>query len=371
MKIISKIKKVLAISLVLAMCVPAFSGVSVCAKENEQTGKIEFPSLENWHYRVPLIVNSGDYNRTDCILSQTINVSREIGGFGTFDSNSVMVIETNETGMPLWEVVSQHEWVDSNSIAVSWIMNGTTLAHTKRYYSIYFDILEYGPKEAPEYEELVEVEENSEHIWIEGEYFDSEYYGVEEYEIKINKDRGGSREVKINDVPRKGFVYDSTWQSWRSSSLAWNIKDAETTVAEDGPIYKKVKIVSSDKKQTLHWYFYPDRMKIVFEGAGEISFDTIVDNLLNIKGTLVWDDYLFENLTKDYKEYSSPCTYFYILSLGDINNPQSIKHAFSEGYGAASTDRGYGHTSHPQLDGNGNGIPGETSDWEIANHTYL
>ncbi|MEW6070374.1 MAG: right-handed parallel beta-helix repeat-containing protein, partial [Candidatus Thermoplasmatota archaeon] len=306
----SKIKLV-SILCAIAMVVTTFSApiTSVFAEEED----VELPALEMWHYRIPIVVDSGDYNRRDCILTQEVNITKEIGGFGTFDGNSVIVIETNETGIPISEVTSQYERLDTNSIAVTWIMNGFTPAHTKRYYSIYFDILEYEPKEAPQYEELVEVEENSEHIWIEGEYFDSEYYGIEEYEIKINKDRGGSREVKINDVPRKGFVYDQTWQSWHSSSLSWNIKGAETTVIEDGPIYKKVKIVSSDKKQILYWYFYPDRMKIIFKGEGNISFDTIADNLLNVKGTLVWDDCLFENLTKDYKEYSSSCTYFYIL----------------------------------------------------------
>ena len=273
-------------------------------KEEATAAVMELPDMENWHYKVPVIVDTGDYNRTDCVLSQTINISREIGGFGTFDENSVRVIETLEDGTPQYESVSQGRWVNKDNLDVTWLMNGTTPANTQRYYSIYFDIQENGIKNATTYPGYVTTKENSQHLWI---YSDN-------YEIKIDKDRGGSRELKVNNVPRKGYTLDKDWMSWYTPHINWDIKGASTTLVEDGPVYKTVKIISSDNTQTVYWYFYPDKMKIVTEEEYDPAcFDTIADELLNTKGTLVWNDYMVENFTKDYQEYSQMCNYFYIL----------------------------------------------------------
>lgn len=315
-----------AIIMVATVFSAVVTNTSAEKNDKEATEEQTLPLLEEWHYRIPITVNAEDYDRKDYVLAYIINIEEEIGGFGTFDRNSVRVIETDEEGIPLWESITQIEsrlpmMKGDDSLAITWVMNGTTPTYTKRFYNIYFDVLENGPKTAPKYgEELVKFEENEKQMLIEGN----------NYKIKIDKDRGGSRLVKFNDVPRKGFVYDQTWQSWRSESLNWKIKGAETKIVEDGPIYKKVKIVSSDEGQTLDWYFYPDRMKIVFEGEGSIAFDTIADELLNVKGMLVWDDYLSENLTKDYKEYSSMCNYFYILDpvLKSANDDVSGRSGF-------------------------------------------
>ena len=289
------------------MCIPAFSEMNVSgekANKEEATAVMELPDLENWHYRIPIIVDTGDYNRTDCVLSQTINVSREIGGFGTFDPKSIRVIETLEDGTPEYESISQIRWLNIDNLDVEWIMNGTTPANTQRYYSIYFDILENGAKNATTYTEYVTTKENSQQIWV---------YGTD-YEIKIDKNRGGSREVKINNVPRKGYTLDKDWMSWYTQHINCGIKGANTTLVEDGPIYKTVKIVSSDNTQTIHWCFYPDRMKIVTEDEyDDVCFDTIADNLNNKKGTLIWSNGTTGNLTKDYKEYSGVTDFFYIL----------------------------------------------------------
>ena len=289
------------------MCIPAFSGMNANAektKDKEATTMMELPDLEDWHYRIPIIVDTGDYNRTDCVLSQTINITMEVGGFGTFDENSVRVIETAEDGTPQYETFSQIRWLNTDNLDVEWIMNGTTPANTQRHYSIYFDILENGAKNVTAYEEYVTTNENSQHIWV---------YGTD-YEIKIDKDRGGSREVKINEVPRKGYTLDKDWTSWCTPYINWGIKGASTTLVEDGPIYKTVKIVSSDNSQTIYWYFYPDKMKIIPQETYEnMCFDTIADNLNNKEGILVWGDGTTENLTKDYQEYSRITNFFYIL----------------------------------------------------------
>ncbi|MDI6916554.1 MAG: hypothetical protein QMC80_02010 [Thermoplasmatales archaeon] len=175
-------KKILLIGLVLVMCIPAFSGMNVSAEKanKEATAVMELPDLENWHYRIPIIVDTGDYNRTDCVLSQTINITWEIGGFGTFDNTSIRVIETSEDGTPQYEAVSQSVWINKDVLDATWIMNGTTPANTQRYYSIYFDILENGPKSAITYTEYVTTKENSQHIWVYGTDYEINYDMVKE-----------------------------------------------------------------------------------------------------------------------------------------------------------------------------------------------
>jgi hypothetical protein len=175
-------KKIFSIGLVLVMCIPAFSGMNVSAEKvnkEEATTIMDLPDLENWHYKIPITIDTGEYNRTDCVLSQTINITKEISGFGTFDNNSIRVIETDANGLPSWLVASQveKEWIKTKGaqyLTLCWIMNGTSPTNTKRYYSIYFDILENGAKNATTYTEYVTTKENSQQIWV---------YGTD-YEIK-------------------------------------------------------------------------------------------------------------------------------------------------------------------------------------------
>lgn len=55
-------KKILALCLVLVMCIPAFSGMNASGETNkEEITVMVLPDLENWHYRIPIIVDAGDY----------------------------------------------------------------------------------------------------------------------------------------------------------------------------------------------------------------------------------------------------------------------------------------------------------------------
>ena len=66
-------------------------------------------------------------------------------------------------------------------------------------------------------------------------------------------------------------------------------------------------------------------------------------------------------------------------SLGSISNPKSILHAYNKGYEAATNNyakkpysfEAVAQISHPQIEANGNGVPGEMSDRDIAESTYL
>ncbi len=116
---------------------------------------------ENWHYRLPLIVQMNPYHRDyieqNKIVKYTFNIKNIMEEMGleeeTFDPNSTRVIEYgNETGkwIPKWE--APREFLRSmympNWQSLIWILNGTNQPGSERYYYIYWDTLENGEKKA-------------------------------------------------------------------------------------------------------------------------------------------------------------------------------------------------------------------------------
>ncbi len=113
---------------------------------------------ENWHYRLPLIVQMNPYHRDyieqNKIVRYAFNIKNIMEEMGleeeTFDPNSTRVIEYgNETGkwIPKWE--APREFISAgNKQYLMWILNGTNQPGSERYYYIYWDTLENGEKKA-------------------------------------------------------------------------------------------------------------------------------------------------------------------------------------------------------------------------------
>ncbi|MEM5829359.1 MAG: NEW3 domain-containing protein [Candidatus Aenigmatarchaeota archaeon] len=110
----------------------------------------------SWRYRLRLEVNSTTYNRVDWPIEYHINFT-ELLPSGTFDENSIRVIEYSPSGSILYEIPSQFEKdenFDASSNAVGtlvFLMNGTTQANSKRIYFVYYDTQENGLKSPPNY----------------------------------------------------------------------------------------------------------------------------------------------------------------------------------------------------------------------------
>ncbi len=114
----------------------------------------------SWKYRLRIEVGNGDYNVTDWPMERDVNftdVLRQLGISGTFDENSTRLVEHNSTGGAMHEIPSQFDnntgYNETENAAGTFIfiMNGTTGKNTKRYFYIYFDVLESGAKEYPNY----------------------------------------------------------------------------------------------------------------------------------------------------------------------------------------------------------------------------
>ncbi len=109
-----------------------------------------------WHFRMRVEINTTEINMTDWPVELFMNFTDLIDS-GTFDNNSVRVYEYNSTGRMLSEITSQFdkgEFYNSTANAVGdvvFLLNGTTMPHSKRIFYIYYDILENGNKPPPTY----------------------------------------------------------------------------------------------------------------------------------------------------------------------------------------------------------------------------
>ncbi|MGC8993285.1 MAG: NEW3 domain-containing protein [Candidatus Aenigmatarchaeota archaeon] len=110
----------------------------------------------SWHYRLKIVIFSPT-DRVNWPIEIRLNFSDLIPS-GTFDENSIRVIEYDSYGKIIQEVPSQFdkdENYDASTNAIGtlvFILNGTTSANTNRTFYVYYDILENGAKAKPNYE---------------------------------------------------------------------------------------------------------------------------------------------------------------------------------------------------------------------------
>jgi len=115
---------------------------------------------DSWNYRIAVIQNAMDFDRSDIVTRAKVNFTEALSRFGDFsglDENSIRVVEYNESGDMLWETPSQlkkerdYDSFQSAEIDVVWMLNDTTPANKKRFFFIYFDSITNGPKPPPSY----------------------------------------------------------------------------------------------------------------------------------------------------------------------------------------------------------------------------
>ena len=131
----------------------------------------------SWHYRFRLEINSTKYERKNWPVEIRINFT-DLLPSGTFDENSTRVIEYDENGDILYEIPSQFDKDDnfnplSNAIGtLVFLMNGTTGANQKRIFFVYYDALENGAKEKPNYPTNLTYTWDGEEINVSSSYLD-------------------------------------------------------------------------------------------------------------------------------------------------------------------------------------------------------
>ncbi len=112
----------------------------------------------SWHFRIMVKISANSFDLVNEPVSMHINftqVLRSSAINGTFDENSVRVIEYETDGSIVGEIESQFDKdpdfnSESNAAGIlSWLVN--IPASSYKYYGIYFDITENGYKDPPIY----------------------------------------------------------------------------------------------------------------------------------------------------------------------------------------------------------------------------
>jgi len=232
----------------------------------------------DWSYRANINVTANGtfshfpINFTNRLIDLNINFTKllhDSSEFGTFDINSIRVIEYNSAGDIIGEIPSQFDegtGYDANSNAIgelSWVLDGTTNATDTRDYFIYFDVTQNGAKSTPDYSNLgLNLTPNN--------YDPSTDYTVENNKIKlsmniyvephlgycdhiyevINKHSGSEQQCT---GPRWGWMlYDWNYGGYADSSY-----DGLTSISvvSDGVIKKTIKMTQSHSNFNYTRYY--------------------------------------------------------------------------------------------------------------------
>ena len=122
-----------------------FSPITVIASSNS------YWFDTSWHFRTNYTINNTDYDRYNWPIELDLNftdIMSQSGKSGTFDNESIRVIEQNSSGHVLFEHPSQFDNaigfnLSTNALGtLTFLLNGTTDANQVRYIYVYFDIVE-------------------------------------------------------------------------------------------------------------------------------------------------------------------------------------------------------------------------------------
>ena len=126
------------------------SGGLITHLASENIAQLRPAGLEGWGYRVAAQVT---YQRPlrDARAASDIDFEQILTSLGlsgkTIDRNSLRVIEADAGGRILGEKQAMASFSSDVLAKVTWIMDGLTTRETTRYFYIYFDTTDHGPKE--------------------------------------------------------------------------------------------------------------------------------------------------------------------------------------------------------------------------------
>jgi len=253
----------------------------------------------SWHYRIPIKVNASSYNRTNYVVEQPINFTEQLsslGVTGTFDINSIRVVEYNGTTGEFENIVpyqfdkgSSYNNTTNAVGDIIWIMNGTTLANNSRYYYVYFDIIENGAKNAPNYTPSVS--------WSEG----TKTVNTDTYKAVFNNGYIQQWYAKTSSIPNTnilnpnygGIIFDSA-DEWRDE-----VDDAATYQTKAiGPIRARICTNKTTTKGSIvnrTWTFYPDYFTV------EVNLTAANPNYRNMYARIFYSSSISGSTFEDYR----------------------------------------------------------------------
>ncbi len=263
-----------------------------------------------WLYRVPIILSSNGTIRANKPAEVTLNFSQllaGLGGNGTFDPNSIRVIEVDGSNHVLNDAVPFQFDPSSNYNATTnatgtlvVLMTGTTAANASRTYHVYFDLVGKGfvastfTPQLTLTDYIFDEDQNSYKVeTARGTY----YYQKQGAAFSSLVDQDGNDWMGYHPTGGAGGSYRGVPNMIHPEGEFHPGSTAATSVIlSQGPLKIAIKSTTTDGKWEALWEFFPEyaRMTLLkhdhdywflYEGTPGGTLDMATDQVVRSDGT--------------------------------------------------------------------------------------
>ena len=196
-----------------------------------------------WEYRYKLDVEVSAYQRADWPVERVINFTDQLPS-GTFDNNSIRVIEYNSSGYPIYEIPSQFVQdpaYDASNNAIGtliFVMNGSLQVNNNRTIFVYYDVTENGAKTNPSYSTSLEFGTDGTEITVNNSIFNYRLDTLRgERSAGLFRVRGlsSSNDVLTYPLGAGELTYEYSQYSNGSHNFTFDFEN-DATFVETGPV---------------------------------------------------------------------------------------------------------------------------------------
>jgi len=263
-----------------------------------------------WRYRIPITIGSNGSLRTDKPAELSLNFTQLLAGLGvsgSFDANSIRVIEVDSSNNVLSDTVpfqfDQSSGYNATTNATGTLvlmMSGTTAATGTRSYHLYFDLAGKGfttPNFTPKLtltDYIFDEDQNSYRIETEqGDY----YYQKLGASISSLVDQAGNDWINYKPTGGAGGSYRGVPNMIHpEGKFHPGNTDSTSTILTQGPLKITIKSTTNDGKWEALWEFFPEYVRMtllkhghdywfLYEGTPGGTLDRATDFVVRSDGT--------------------------------------------------------------------------------------
>ncbi len=281
----------------------------------------------NWHYRVPISVDVGNFDRADQVVDRAINFTSVLTNLNrnrTLILDSIRVVETDsnhsviDADVPFqFDQASDFNAHSKASGDLVFLVSGNTTASTTRHFDVYFDTA--GTFSAPSVTPLVTVTDDQDQIQDDCfKITTSNPSNGKDTSYLMEKDNGGLSSL-IDDDGNDWISYNGTMGSAGTYRGLPNLgvaggahpgfNSGSVTKVSEGPLKATFNVVSNDGKVALTWEFYPTFARVtvtkVDNGPYWFLYEATPGGSLNTSDTAVRSDGTSTTLNTNWTEDNS------------------------------------------------------------------
>jgi len=336
----------------------------------------------SWQQRLFLDVNTTLYSRTEWPVDIDMNFTymlEQTGTSGTFDNNSIRLVEYNSTGNIMHEIPSQFDRgngynASTNAIGTFvFILNGTTSSSTNRSFYLYYDITENDAKSPPSYSTDLTYSHEGQQINVSNSMFD--------FYIDTNRSENTSGFWRVSygatDIVDASSVSERTAEyieyAGMGGNLSFDLRDNVTfnygpvrlEITQTGPEteWGNVSNQTGQARITKKYYFY-NRTGDQIDGGWiyvEQEFENLAATPINrsstLAGAFAFDaerSFLSGALSDSQVNYTEPSYAFAVGTFGEFAGLINMNETGTSNYSAEKTNGRIGiNLSYTNIDSNG------------------